>query len=517
MWTPLPPGLFHDDGVYLLLGRSLAHGDGLRYQGVPGAPGAPKFPPVYPLVSALVWLVAGDPFRAARVLSLLNVVFTALAALAVSVFAERSLRLPRTLALAAAALTALSVDLWRLALVPLSEPLYVLLLLAALWAAARAERAESGGWSGAVLVGVVLLLVHVRTAGIAVALAAVIGLWWRGHRTRAVGVGAAILAGCLPWVVWSSSASRTIPTPLLDILGPYGPWLADQVLGAPRVYGAGLPGAAVGVVRRCAELLVPGAHPWAWWPAAGALGVAVIAGGHDLFRRTPTAALALGLSLALAWLWPFLDRRMAVPLLPLLLLSLACFADVTAARLRSARAGAAAGSVGASRPARRADPWILGALGLWALGLAGVSAAHLAEGVPRAAYEIRAAQLADALAAMRGRVPDSAVVGAPELWPALHLIAGVAAAPSARFRPVSPERDPVWGTPRQQLELWAAVGMDHLVIEDPGQMHGPTLDLLERSCPGAVRVLDVRPGAVLVRLDWDAACRRVLGLRTGVV
>jgi len=35
---PLPPGLWHDDGVYLQLGRALARGEGLAYVGVPGDP-----------------------------------------------------------------------------------------------------------------------------------------------------------------------------------------------------------------------------------------------------------------------------------------------------------------------------------------------------------------------------------------------------------------------------------------------------------------------------------------------
>ena len=64
VWTPLAPGLWHDDGVYLMLGRSLLHGSGLRYLGVPGDPAAPKFPPVYPLVAAFAWLVGGDALGA---------------------------------------------------------------------------------------------------------------------------------------------------------------------------------------------------------------------------------------------------------------------------------------------------------------------------------------------------------------------------------------------------------------------------------------------------------------------
>jgi len=57
VWEPFPPGIWHDDGVYVLLGRSLAEGDGLRYVGIPGAPLAPKFPPLYPLLLGLVWLL----------------------------------------------------------------------------------------------------------------------------------------------------------------------------------------------------------------------------------------------------------------------------------------------------------------------------------------------------------------------------------------------------------------------------------------------------------------------------
>ena len=48
LFTPLPPGLWHDDGVYLLVGKALARGAGLHYLDVPGLPPAAKFPPLYP-------------------------------------------------------------------------------------------------------------------------------------------------------------------------------------------------------------------------------------------------------------------------------------------------------------------------------------------------------------------------------------------------------------------------------------------------------------------------------------
>jgi hypothetical protein len=191
-----------------------------------------------------------------------------------------------------------------------------------------------------------------------------------------------------------------------------------------------------------------------------------------------------------------------LPALPLLLLALACTADALAR---------------ASFPSVREGPTRLPRVGLallaaWALAFAGNSAGRLSLGAASSPYQTRTAQLVDALDAMRGRVPADAVVGAPELWPTLNLIAGVRVIPSARFRPISPTRDPVWGTPRQQLELWALGQADYLVLEAGGHVNNDALDALQQACPGSVQLLATRPSASLVRLGWDEPCRRKLGL-----
>src|SRR4051812_33470138 len=186
-----------------MLGRSLLHGTGLRYVGVPGDPAAPKFPPVYPLVAALAWLVGGDALGAGRVASALNLLFTAGALGLLAAYAARGLRLPLWLAIGSAALGAVSVDLWRPPLVALSEPLYLLVLIATLWAAERAERADASTRDALVLAGALLLLVHVRTAGVAVVAAAVLGLALL-RRWRVAGlVAAVVVIGMTPWAIWS--------------------------------------------------------------------------------------------------------------------------------------------------------------------------------------------------------------------------------------------------------------------------------------------------------------------------
>jgi hypothetical protein len=77
VWAAVPPGVWHDDGAYLLLGKSLAEGEGLRYSEVPGSlPGA-KFPPLYPLFLALLWRVAPEAVGQGSLGSFFNVLFVA--------------------------------------------------------------------------------------------------------------------------------------------------------------------------------------------------------------------------------------------------------------------------------------------------------------------------------------------------------------------------------------------------------------------------------------------------------
>ena len=76
-WAAVAPGVWHDDGAYLLLGKSLADGEGLRYSRVPGAPPDAKFPPLYPMFLALLWRVAPEAVEQRLLGSLFNVLFLA--------------------------------------------------------------------------------------------------------------------------------------------------------------------------------------------------------------------------------------------------------------------------------------------------------------------------------------------------------------------------------------------------------------------------------------------------------
>jgi hypothetical protein len=282
-----------------------------------------------------------------------------------------------------------------------------------------------------------------------------------------------------------------------DVLGPYGGWLSGQLTAAPAAFVSAFAGQARGVFERVFALLLPGATGWVLWVAAVPLAVFATVGLVRLARTLPPVPWVVLANLAMLLLWPFVDRRLVAPLHAWVLVSV-CVGALEVGR-RTTRQGA-----------RRA---LGAAVFAWLGAYTVVSAARDARGWAVAGYRLRAGRLAAAVEALDNTAPPDAVVGAPEFWAALHLHGGWRVVPSARFTPrPEDEATPVWGTPLEQLSLWWHAGVDHLLLEQGGLVHGAALDLLEGRCPGTVHVLARMPPQLLVRLSWDGACARTLGL-----
>ncbi len=123
-------GLNHDSTVYLDAARELgAHG---RYYALSYATAQPVpvvgYPPLYPAVLAALARLAGTPETAAGLVNALCLAGTVIMVCLLTASATGPPFLP---ALGAAMTVALSVDLFALACMALSEPLFLLLLLAA--------------------------------------------------------------------------------------------------------------------------------------------------------------------------------------------------------------------------------------------------------------------------------------------------------------------------------------------------------------------------------------------------
>jgi hypothetical protein len=126
------------------------------------------------------------------------------------------------------------------------------------------------------------------------------------------------------------------------------------------------------------------------------------------------------------------------------------------------------------------------------------------------AYFLRARTLAAAVELIEGRTATTAVVGAPEFWAVLPLVTGRRGSPSAAFQPDPTRLASSAGTVSQQIAVWDAAGVDHLLLEHGGAMHRSALEAVESACPGSIRVLGRVDDLALVRLDGEPACRRNL-------
>ena len=176
--SPWPVGVYYDDGIYLILGKALATGEGYRYLNLPGHPAATHYPPGYPALLALLWIMAPSFPANVAVFKLANAVLLSLAAAGLFVFGRRELQLGTGAAASTILLGCLTVPVLAVTGVLFSEPLFLALLGVALPACERALREERprGVVVAALLAGATTL---VRSLGLPLVGALVAGLLLR--------------------------------------------------------------------------------------------------------------------------------------------------------------------------------------------------------------------------------------------------------------------------------------------------------------------------------------------------
>ncbi len=320
--SPGPVGSFEDDGIYTVLARSLASGEGFRLTNLPGSPNATHYPPGYPFVLSLLWRVSPDFPENVALLKFANAVFLSLGALGTWFFARSRLGMSTLAAGAAAVLATISIVVLYVTGLVLSEPLFIALLMPALVFTERS--AESGDLKDAALAGALLgALTLVRTLGALALPAAIVVLLARRKMRAALVLGAVASIAILPWQVWQSVHAGEVAPVLTGKYGAYGAWMSEG-------YSAGGLSFALEVISRNVEGIV-GMNGYMFMPVrvewlrissfviATALCIAGLAGGF--LKRAPVSVAFLGLYLATILVWPFDANRFLWAIWPMLVLA----------------------------------------------------------------------------------------------------------------------------------------------------------------------------------------------------
>ncbi|HEX5831507.1 MAG TPA: glycosyltransferase family 39 protein, partial [Gemmatimonadaceae bacterium] len=323
MTGDVPVGAFYDDGIYVVLAKALATGEGYRYLNLPGEPTATHFPPGYPAFLAVLWKLAPRFPENVGLFRLANALL--LAAVAGGTYAIARLRLH--LSLNASALTAViatvSVPLLTVTVMLLSEPLFLALALPVLLLAERAV--EEGRVPRAALAGVLGGVVTlVRSLGIGILPATVFLLLVRRRWAAAGACALGGLAVVLPWQRFAAAHAAEVPALFTGQYGAYTAWALAPI----REHGLGFVADVVAVNARQGvgffrALFAAHLPAGAAVMLLAALALVAVMGVRAVSRRAPVTALFILSYLAIVAVWPFHPGRFLWGIWPLLWLVLA--------------------------------------------------------------------------------------------------------------------------------------------------------------------------------------------------
>ncbi len=470
-------GVNYDDGIYALLGKALAEGDGYRLTFVPVDLPAIKYPPVYPVSLVPFWVLADSREAALTGMKLANGIYIGIAAaFCLMLLGDRRI-LPLYLAAPVTLLGFASGSMMLVTAGLLSEPLYLVLLFAALWMADGApSRARAARWAGVgALAGLVMLT---RMVGVAAVVAVLIGAWRRGGRRTALvaAAGAGVLV--LPWLLFTLVNAGRVPESLVPRHGSYTQLYLSNLAGSPGAAFDILSANLGAILQTLGGKVVPQAGAVVESLFGAALLGAALVGSRRISQHAPATAVYTWLYLGLIAVWSFPPFRFLFILFPLVL-ALAV-AGVVPLFQRVATGSARAG------PTPRAA-WMLAAIGVaLALNLGYVEARALARRVWDGAEFDKSASGIEVIEWVLNHTDGAAVI-AYEFDPMIALYTGRRAVPN-NYEPVHlwyrREAPPVEPLAR----LLQTMGVDFLAVRRNVPLAAAPIDALIERYPQALQL-----------------------------
>jgi hypothetical protein len=329
-------GSFNDDGVYVAVGKAIAAGEGYRSIHLAGDPVQVKYPPGYPALLAVLWWIGGSLPNVAGLIRLLNTAVVAAGAGTLWYYGRRVLG-AHVLPLALLGIGPFFLDATlQYHSLALTEPYFVLGWAICLLVVAREIDSTNASlaprvaaWGGITLAVTTLFRAH----AVALIPAVLLALVHRRSGTRAI---LAFTAGAIvPLVAWQVYHGYMIAHGRVSSIpdeASYVDWFTSgDVADTYRAVWS----TAIRNVGGYASILTDytsGIRPLAAAILAFAA-VVVGIGAYRTRRGRPELVLMIGASLALVLIWPFLQDRFLLPLLPFMgLLAARAISDFVRAR-----------------------------------------------------------------------------------------------------------------------------------------------------------------------------------------
>jgi hypothetical protein len=318
--APYMVGVFHDDGIYVLLARSIATGGGFHYSHLVGAPAAIHYPPLYPLFLAAAWRVAPNfpdniPFLLGLNAALLGIAAVAWWRLAMT----RLAWMPATAAAGAVA-AFLASPMLTLASALLSEPFFAALLFPVLLLSERT--ADSANVHRAVVTGALIgALMLVRTHGVALLIACVFVLALRRRWRDAAATFGTALVMQIPWALWSHFASPRVSVPLEGAYGSYIGWFVNGIRDGGIAFA--LATMRVNIIEfwlLLQDRVASGMPVTIHYLTIGLVLAALLAGAWSFARHAPVTIAFLVVYLSIVLVWPYAPWRFVWGVWPIVFL-----------------------------------------------------------------------------------------------------------------------------------------------------------------------------------------------------
>lgn len=504
-------GAFNDDGVYMALGQAIARGEGYRSIHLTGDPIQVKYPPGFPVLLAVLWWIGGTFPNVVGLVHILNAVVVATAAGALWYYGRSTLRLP----VLPAAVWVLGPLFLEASLqyhsVALTEPYFVLgwalsLILAASVADAGDDRTRRA--TLAILLGATLAITTLfRSHAIVLIPGILLGLAFRrvGWRPLLMCTGAA----ALPLLAWEAVHAAWVARGHVSTLPDetsYVQWIVRDGVGETSRF-------VLATFRQ--NIAIYSKIFIGYLTASTALGTVLFAslgiaagiGAYRARKERPELVLTVVASLALVLVWPFIQDRLALPILPFVGLLASRAIPERGRRWSRIVAGIAVGCTILALPfvaARQAE--------LRADGLRS-SEAGTAPIMFSPSYFLahNSTYLEDVIRWVRDNTsPDDRIL--VEFPAGVYLYTGRKASNSNPSEPLGVKS--VFSVPGEFLARRILEdGITVLVVGGPRTRINDDVRVVAERCPQVLRLVDRSPEKVFplyIRVDGDAECLRGL-------